>query len=208
MHNFKPLAELAIYIHIPFCRSKCYYCDFFSVACSDTKIMKNVIGEIIRQGRYFYEKLGKPLIGSIYVGGGTPSCLPVPELVRLFRFVQDLKKSNGFEFTIEANPESLQAAFLQLCATHGVNRLSVGIQTCQAEQLKLLGRLATSQINRQVLELLGQAWSGRLNLDLIVGLPRQTATMVREDLFQVLKARSGHLSLYALTIEALHYSSR
>jgi oxygen-independent coproporphyrinogen-3 oxidase len=204
MFYFKPLSELGLYIHVPFCKRKCFYCDFYSepsISVDESTIQK-VMKETLIQGKYWLAQLGEPAIKTVYIGGGTPSSLPLDQLEALLAFVHSLKKATpDFEFTVEANPESLSSSFIALCQTYGVNRLSVGIQTFRKEQLELLGRSASPEMNYQALERLDALWKGRFNLDLITGLPGQDPKAVREDLASLIKVRPEHVSLYSLTIE-------
>ena len=117
----------SLYVHIPFCNSKCKYCDFFSVT-NKQEMIPQVISEIIRELKYKYLYYNKPDIKTIFIGGGTPSIIPIEYLKQLLEEIKFIAP-NYIEWSIESNPESVTKEFLQICDQIGVNRLSVGIQS-------------------------------------------------------------------------------
>ncbi len=191
----------SLYVHVPFCTDKCLYCDFYSVprrGLSDD-IQAAVVDQTVAQARCLLDAAGSPRVQTIFIGGGTPSALPRPLLARLLGAFSALRPA---EWTVEANPETLDESFLGCCGDAGVTRLSVGIQTLQPRLLSLLRRSATPHDAVTAVELLRRKWGGELSLDFIAGIPGQTAAEVR--------ARSGapgpfdwpgHVSLYQLTTE-------
>ena len=193
---------LSLYVHIPFCRSKCPYCDFFSLAGSDRSVMEHVLAETTAQLENFREWLEPSRIHTIYVGGGTPSILPDALLRRLFSAIRsftDGLTEESLEWTVEANPESLDEEFLQTCTEFGVTRVSLGLQSMQEHLLRSLGRPGDAVANRKALRLLAARWDRRVNLDLLAGIPGQDLALLRNDLNQAIDQRPGHISFYALT---------
>lgn len=160
---------------------------------------ERIVAQTVAQAKTFLQAAGAHTsVETIFIGGGTPSCLPIGLARGLMRAFSDRAPN---EWTVEANPETLDRAFIETCKEAGVTRLSVGIQTLQPAQLRLLRRRATVADCMRALELLERRWSGALNLDFIAGLPGQTTEDVRSDLSILLGARPGHLSLYQLTVE-------
>ena len=131
--------EASLYIHIPFCNSKCSYCDFFSV--TDHSLMSDVLDKTIAQTAQYIDYFGIKSIPTVYIGGGTPTSLPLPLLERLLNFVGTLPLSAGAECTIEANPETVSPDLLTLLSSSCINRLSLGIQSFSKSTLKILKSL-------------------------------------------------------------------
>ena len=193
---------LSLYVHVPFCRLKCPYCDFFSVPAASSLDLERVIAETTEQLACFKDWLRPAQVPTVYIGGGTPSLLPAQLLKKLLCAVRDfIPKSCGeqVEWSVEANPESLDEPFLRTCLESGANRLSLGIQTMRDELLRGLGRPGDAAANRKALRLVASRWEGRLSLDLLAGIPGQTMAAMREDLDRAMEARPGHISFYALT---------
>lgn len=191
--------KIGLYIHIPFCSSKCNYCDFYSET-KDFHRVGNVIKEIIEQLKYHMDIMESPEIETIFIGGGTPSLIPLKDLRLLFKYISEIAH-NVIEWSIESNPESITKEFLLLCHEYGVNRLSVGIQSFNNILLKTLGRNADSEDITRGLNLVKQHWTGSLNLDLISSIPGQNKEMVREDIKKALSYRPDHISFYSLSVE-------
>jgi oxygen-independent coproporphyrinogen III oxidase len=225
-----PEFPVSLYVHVPFCADKCLYCDFYSVPRQSVaeRAQHGVVERTIRQLQAFYDAAAsgpatRSLGGSgsgvsaagarrakgdaatmpsgietIYVGGGTPSTLRPEDFSAL---LGALEGTGCSEWTVEANPESLDAGFLQRCKAAGVTRLSVGIQTLRDDKLRLLRRPATRSQTLAALDLLGKEWPGELNLDFIAGIPGQTVQEVEEDLSELTSRQPRHFSLYQLTCE-------
>ena len=192
---------ISLYVHVPFCADKCLYCDFYSVPRHSVpyELQTAVVRETIRQARVFLALLprgARPR--TIFMGGGTPSALP-RDLLR--ELLDAFKDAGGSEWTLEANPESLDDAFLDICRASGATRLSVGIQSLQDEQLRLLKRPATRRVTLEALQRVARRWKGELSVDYITGIPRQTVRQVSEDLAILKEFGPGHFSLYQLTCE-------
>jgi oxygen-independent coproporphyrinogen-3 oxidase len=188
----------SLYVHLPFCRSKCPYCDFFSVACERNEDMERVVDGILEELVWFAERLRPPAVPTVYIGGGTPSLLPERSLQRLLSGIRAFAPQPA-EWTVEANPESLSLAFLEACAQQGADRLSLGVQSGRNRLLQVLGRPGDEAANRLALERIRSVWRRRLNLDFLVGIPGQSQGDLFRDLRQAQEAGAGHVSLYALT---------
>ncbi len=191
----------SLYLHVPFCTDKCLYCDFFSVPCRtiSEEVQGAVINQTILQARHFLQALAPgERVETIFMGGGTPSALSRATLARLLDAFHDTR---SVEWTVEANPESVDGQFLDLCQSAGVTRLSVGVQSLRDAQLRLLRRPASRAKTLSALELLERRWQGELNLDFIAGIPGQTSGEVREDLSVLERFLPPHISLYQLTCE-------
>ena len=189
---------ISLYVHLPFCRSKCPYCDFFSVPCDRNEDMERVVDGILEELAWFGQRLRPSAVPTVYVGGGTPSLLPGRSLERLLVGIRAFA-SRPAEWTVEANPESLSVAFLETCAQQGVDRLSLGVQSTRDRLLRVLGRPGDEAANRLALERIRSAWRLRLNLDFLVGVPGQNRGDLFRDLREAREAGAGHVSLYALT---------
>ncbi len=191
---------VSIYIHIPFCRKKCGYCDFFSVA-SGGPVYRAVLEKTLRQVRSFVFSNSVRDIRSLFIGGGTPSSLPLPLLDWFLGSLTDILPSAGTEFTVEINPEDASEPLFEVLEKHGVDRLSMGVQSLNEETLRMLGRNASAEDTRKALKLAAGRWKGRRNFDLITSVPGQSRDNTIEDLKRVLSFNPDHISLYTLTFE-------
>ena len=195
------LAELSLYIHIPFCVQRCHYCDFYSVAGSGAgELVERTFETLLHSLDKQLERLNPGRISTVFIGGGTPS--HVSDEI-LFSFLNDLRRRIGDpdEFSIEANPESLDAEFLDIVNSSAVNRISMGVQTYDDALLHWLGRPAGRDAVDSADALLASSWKGRLSRDLLAALPRKEGGL-RADLELALAGNPGHLSLYELTVES------
>ena len=196
------LTELSVYVHIPFCTSRCRYCDFYVETGASPGLIDRMLTRITEEASWYSRRTGRPQIRTIYLGGGTPS---VVAPARLERFLRELAASLAAEavdeWTIEANPESLTGDFLAAAQAAGVGRLSLGVQSFQDHLLERLGRRARRAAVDAALETVAREWRGRLTVDLITGTPSQTWDDLERDLQCIASARPGHVSLYSLTVE-------
>ncbi len=198
----------SLYLHIPFCSSKCGYCDFFSLAGSDPDMgtdpagRSGVIHALLKQLDGMLSDINPRKIDTVYIGGGTPNSLN-PELFELLlRSVADMVRPLGFrEWTVELNPEHITMEQLKLLSSVGVNRISTGIQSFSREVLQVLDRNSSREDNLKALDLLQKHWTKDLSLDLITTVPGQTLTDAVGDLEVALSYEPQHLSLYNLSIE-------
>ena len=197
--------KLSLYIHIPFCLRKCSYCDFYSISGFQESTEKKVVREILKQADHYLQTMDKASIESIFIGGGTPSLLKAKNLSLLLTGLNRLlggrnRDQRAIEWTIEANPESLDKRFLQICAANSVNRLSIGMQSFDDDLLNKLGRVGSSKDNLRALDLVEKHWSGRVSIDLLAGIPGQKAEYLVEELNRLCSLSFiKHISLYTLT---------
>ena len=192
-------AEASLYLHIPFCNSKCSYCDFFSV--TDHSLMAKVLDRTVEQTARFIDYFGIKSIPTVYIGGGTPTSLPLPLLDKLLSFVGTLPLEEGSECTIEANPETITPDLIRLLSDSCMNRLSLGIQSFSDTTLGTLGRHCNSATALKALGLVKELWQGQLSLDLISSVPGQEVSDSIADIDTAISFRPDHLSLYSLTLE-------
>ena len=189
-----------LYIHIPFCRNACHYCDFhFSISLSQMSPMLNAIQKEISSRREFLE--GEPL-DTIYLGGGTPSLLSSEQLKSLFRTIKDNHKiTMDPEITLEGNPEDMEAEYLEDLLNAGVNRLSIGIQSFQEDDLRFMNRRHGKKQSHYCMEIARKAGFENLNIDLIYGVPGLTMEKWRENLDIAISYLPVHIAAYHLTYE-------
>jgi putative oxygen-independent coproporphyrinogen III oxidase len=192
---------LALYLHWPFCRAKCPYCDFNSYVSND--VDTKIFGDALCSEMTHMASLmpSRPPLSSLFFGGGTPSLMPPALVERLIRHAEDLF---GFvvdiEITAEANPTSVEAEAMLGFQKAGVNRVSMGVQSLDDASLKFLGREHSAADALQALDKVIKAFD-RVSIDLIYALPDQSLKAWQAMLGQVLSFELGHLSLYQLTIE-------
>ena len=197
----------SLYIHIPFCAGRCDYCDFFAVpvnAVNDVNLIDTFIDAVPGDIKEQIALFGVDHVPTVYIGGGTPSMLGAARMERLLAGIRALlkpMKSVIQEFTVEANPESADKAFMQACVSGGVSRMSLGVQTFHDPSRRAIRRIGDSGLVEQRLALAAEYFPGAFSIDLITGLPLQTETIVREDIKRALAFHPGHISLYSLTLE-------
>lgn len=184
-----------VYIHIPFCSAKCDYCDFFSVVVPDA-VRRPVMTVLLEQ----IERMPVNDIATVYMGGGNPGLLSDCELIKIFETANRVwRLLPGVEWTVEMRPETVTRARLDLLRGLGVTRISVGVQSFNADERAALGRGGTNGDLRRTLELLGAEWPN-WNLDLIYGIPGQDIGTWDASLSAARSYRPQHLSLYDLTL--------
>ncbi|MCM1292714.1 MAG: radical SAM family heme chaperone HemW [Bacteroides sp.] len=185
-----------IYLHIPFCHSKCAYCDFYSTPSSQN--IDLYIDRLEEEYRNRIGELGGEKISTIYLGGGTPSILSRRQLERVFSF---MPVDEAEEITMEVNPEDIDEEMARFIADMPVNRVSMGVQTMDNDQLRAIGRRHTADDVVNAVEALRKAGIDNLSLDLIFGLPGQSLKSWIETLDATLSMHPEHLSAYSLMIE-------
>ncbi len=184
----------SLYVHIPFCRKKCLYCDFCSVDY-DSELGAEYVDVLCRQTADL-----KGRFSSIYVGGGTPSVLGVPVLAKLLKALNGLAGPET-EFSVEANPESLNEDTLEVMRDNRVNRLSIGVQSLNNRKLKNLGRLHDAQAARQAVSQAKKKGFENISIDLIFGLWDEDLEVWKQDLKEAASLPVRHISAYCLTYE-------
>lgn len=189
----------SLYIHVPFCRRKCNYCDFYSSPATPGEV-SSYAKALCHQIRSSSAK--GETVGTVYFGGGTPSllsCSDFSEIVSTLNETFDL--SSCEEFTVECNPESVTPVLAETWLSQGVDRVSMGVQTFSDDQLKLLGRLHTKDRAIEAFGELREAGFQNISLDLMAALPGQTEEALKDDLQQMLELSPEHLSVYLLKVE-------
>jgi len=186
---------LGVYIHIPFCRKICNYCDFCKVYYNTgyvSKYLDSLFNEI--KSRYKGEE-----VTSIYIGGGTPSSLSLLELKRLFDIIKIFNLIDNYEFTIECNIEDINEDKLKLFKENNVNRLSIGVESFNKDNLGLLGRNHDEDIiNKNII--MSKKYFNNINIDLIYGV-NDNIDIVKSDINKFLKLDISHISCYSLILE-------
>ncbi len=192
----------ALYVHIPFCKSRCAYCDFNTYAGLED-LLPDYVTAVCREMEALGRRWGAPEVPTVYFGGGTPSLLSPTLLGRLLdTAARAFRLRSDAEISLEANPGTVNRATLRSFRSLGVNRLSLGVQSVHAEELRLLGRIHTWPEAVAAVTAAREAGFANLNLDFIFGLPGQTLARWEETLQAALALAPEHLSLYCLTVEA------
>lgn len=189
--------DKSVYIHIPFCDSICSYCDFCKFLKNDEWINK-YLEELNKEIKQNYKG---EIINTLYIGGGTPSCLNINQLNKLFKIINVFNKSNDLEFTFECNIENITEDKLKLLYNNGVNRLSIGVQTFNDKYLKFLNRNHNNEMIINRIKLAKEIGFNNINIDLIYALKNQTIEDLKEDLNNFLNLNIAHISTYSLIIE-------
>ncbi|NOU36977.1 MAG: radical SAM family heme chaperone HemW [Kiritimatiellaceae bacterium] len=192
-----------LYIHIPFCERKCSYCAFYSVVSPSTELRA---GNPWKKQEQFFSALGKEIKNlpedfspeTIFIGGGTPTA---PDIQMLESFFPSFEKFHPAEFSVEANPGTVDAAKLALLKRSGVNRLSIGIQSFDSRCLETLGRIHSAEQAEAAFRLARAAGFENISLDLIFGVPGQTMDMLESDLDRALALNPEHIAIYNLMYE-------
>ncbi len=194
--------SMLLYIHIPFCRRKCNYCNFFSVRYSN-ELFKLYYTSLLKEIQFWGERFKNKKFSSIYMGGGTPSIISHKYLGNIIECLYKyFSFEKGYEFTLEGNPDSLKdIEYLRALKALGINRLSIGVQSLQDNYLRLLGRIHNSKDAILAIKIAQLADFDNINVDLIWGLPSQRVRSWLEELKQITKLGITHISCYGLTIE-------
>ncbi len=202
--------KLGLYIHIPFCKQKCNYCDFYSLGCKESKIPSYIdaLCEHIKREAPLYREYE---IDTIFLGGGTPSLIEPKDFEKLATTIKNnLKITQGAEFSIEANPGTLNKEKLNCYIENGVNRISIGLQSTSDTELKALGRIHNLEKFKESYHLARQCGLNNINIDIMYGLPNQSLEALAKTIKDVCKFNPEHISAYCLKIEenTLFYKMR
>lgn len=198
----KEKKHLGIYVHIPFCRSKCAYCDFCSYTGTDPKIVDHYINSLLLQAEDFSAKCKGHCVDSIYFGGGTPSLLSSKQITRILDCIIRLYNVHrNAEITVEVNPATVNAEYLKKLRRAGVNRLSIGMQSANDNELKKLGRIHTYDEFERTYNAARFVGFENINIDVMYGIPDQTKESFSNTLDKVIALEPEHISLYALKLE-------
>ena len=193
------MKPVGIYIHVPFCRYKCPYCDFYSVTAKD-ELLDRFTGETIRR---IVELSGLNIsVDTVYFGGGTPSLLGGRRIASIMEAMQkSVEITSSAEITVEANPDIDLGEFLEGCASSGVNRLSLGMQSAAKHELSAIGRRHTPDDVLRAMEKSHSVGIDNISLDLMLGIPMQTSDSLETSLRFIEQAAPSHISAYMLKIE-------
>lgn len=206
------MKDFGIYIHIPFCRQKCFYCDFPSFAGKERMIgpyleaLEQEMGQVRQslwdRGEAVFGSDGKLAPGTIYIGGGTPTVLETGALPDVFYLLQKhIDVEHAGEITIEANPGTVDGEKLRLLHGFGINRLSLGVQSFDDGCLKAIGRIHSGQEAAEAVAEAQDAGFANISVDLMYGLPGQDMNMLRESVETALSLGVQHISIYGLQLE-------
>ncbi len=193
---------LGIYVHIPFCRSKCAYCDFYSFVPKEPEIFDAYTDALILHMAAYKESTADRTVDTVYIGGGTPTVLPTENLVKIIKAVKkNFRLSREPEFTVEANPATVTADSLKKLRRAGVNRLSIGLQSGDNDELASLARTHKRADFENTYRLAREAGFDNISVDLMFGIPGQTEDTLMRNLRYVSRLGVDHVSLYDLRLE-------
>lgn len=194
--------RLGIYIHVPFCKSKCAYCDFYSFVPTDEGIYERYVNAVTAHMESYKNGCAAYAPDTVFIGGGTPTAVPVELLIKLIRAVKrNFSLTKNAEITMEANPATVNVRDLKRLRRAGVNRLSIGLQSADNEELKALSRIHTRRDFEEAFRAAREAKIGNINVDVMFGIPGQTRDTLLRTLNYVTKLSPEHISFYNLKIE-------
>ncbi|QZY56537.1 radical SAM family heme chaperone HemW [Crassaminicella profunda] len=195
------MREIGLYIHIPFCKQKCFYCDFCSFSNREKEISE-YMDALREEMKSWEEKLKGCKIKSIFIGGGTPSIIPIKEMDKILETIHsNFHINKKLEFSIESNPGTINKDNLNYYLKNNINRLSMGLQAWQNDHLKSLGRIHNKEEFLKNFLLAREIGFENINIDLMFGLPNQTLNQWEETLYNVIQLNPEHISSYSLKIE-------
>lgn len=193
--------EMQLYIHIPFCMKKCNYCDFLSFT-ADEETQFRYVNALLKEIIYYGQQHRKYQVTTVYIGGGTPSWLQEAYITAIMEQLhKSFAISRDAEISIECNPGTVTARKFCVYRSVGINRLSIGLQSADNEELKILGRIHTYDQFLKMFELARKYGFENINVDLMNSLPGQTLNSFYQSLEQVVRLRPEHISAYSLIIE-------
>lgn len=187
----------AVYIHIPFCKHICSYCDFPKVLHIDS-FVDDFLESLQREIEDNYEG---ERIKTIYIGGGTPSCLTKRERIKLFRILEIFNRDPNCEYTFEVNPNDIDDDLLDDIVAGGINRISIGVESFDPENLKILEREIDYDDLEKKLELIRRRGINNINLDLMYAIPGEKINILKQDLKKIIRLNPTHISTYSLILE-------
>lgn len=191
------MKELGIYIHIPFCKKKCYYCDFISFAGKE-EIFKSYVEAVVKEIEN--ANLRKYNIETVYIGGGTPSILDSKEIEKILYKIKP-NISEDVEITIEVNPGTVNEEKLKDYISFGINRISIGLQSTENRLLEQIGRIHSYEEFLKTYNLAKKVGFKNTNVDLMLGLPNQSLEDIKKSLREIISLAPNHISIYSLILE-------
>lgn len=192
--------KISIYIHIPFCESRCHYCDFCSSLLNRENVEK-YFSYLEREIKLYENFLRKKIIDTVFIGGGTPSSVDGKFIERIFKILSDFEFSEEPEISIESNPNSLTREKAETYFSSGINRISIGAQSFNDEILKKIGRIHKSEDIFRAVENARGAGFKNINLDLMLALPSQKFFDIEKSLEEIKRLKIPHISYYSLILE-------
>jgi hypothetical protein len=196
-----------LYLHVPFCSSKCSYCAFYSVTNNQLKqdYIEAICKELYLRKQFFKDihfknNQFKPLVNTVYFGGGTPSCLDEYAFEKIFNAIYDCFGNSFEEVTIECNPDDISLSYAKILKKYA-NRISLGIQTFNNDQLKLINRRHNAEEAIRAVDIIKEVGISNISIDLIFGFPKETLTDWLFDIDQAIKLNVQHVSAYSLMFE-------
>lgn len=193
--------KTGLYIHVPFCKCRCIYCDFYSTTCGED-VRRKYVDALLAELAARQDECSGGEIATIYLGGGTPSQLTGDEIRRIFDCIRsNYTVAGDAEITFEANPDDVTDVYVGILRDAGINRVSLGLQTFDDTLLHFLHRRHTAEQARSAVRRLHDGGIGNISIDLIYGLPNQTAAQWNNDLREALRLPVRHLSAYTLMYE-------
>ncbi|MBR3602056.1 MAG: oxygen-independent coproporphyrinogen III oxidase [Lachnospiraceae bacterium] len=193
--------RLSLYLHIPFCVKKCHYCDFLSAPCKEEtrqEYVEVLCMEIVQKAKLYKDKI----VDTIFFGGGTPSLLSAEQMKRIMETVrQEFRVLAEAEISMEVNPGTVSLEKLKAYKEYGINRLSIGLQSANNEELRVLGRIHTWEVFENTWKQVRELDFSNVNIDLMSALPGQTLESYESTLRKVLALKPEHISAYSLIIE-------
>ena len=197
------MKEIGIYIHIPFCKRKCEYCDFISYSQKENFVEKYV-DSLIKSIEHTKQNMNMKYykVNTIYIGGGTPSFINSKYIVKILEKVREVfNVSDNAEITIELNPGTVNEEKIIDYKNAGINRVSIGLQAIQDDLLKMLGRIHTYSEFENTYNLIQKNGFKNINVDLMLGLPKQTIDDIEESVQKIISLNPNHISVYSLIVE-------
>ena len=187
----------AVYIHIPFCKTICSYCDFCKMFYNE-KFINKYLDSLKKE---IMDNYKGDLVKTIYIGGGTPSCLSIDNLNKLFEIIKVFNFDSNIEFTFECNINDINCELLQILKDNGVNRLSIGIESFNESNLRILNRKHTYEEVKDKILLIRSNGFKNINVDLMYAIPGETIDILKDDILKILSLDVEHISTYSLIIE-------
>ncbi len=195
------MKELGLYIHIPFCKQKCLYCDFYSMNASE-ELIDRYFNALIKEIKDVGKNVKDTIIKTIYIGGGTPSYVNCRYIIQTMQTIRDFFSiSEEAEITIEVNPGSASLEKLKNYTESGINRISIGMQSINNTTLKTIGRIHSWEDFKQTYNFAREAGFKNINIDCMIGLPNQNMQEIEETAKEIIKLNPEHVSVYSLIIE-------
>ena len=185
------------YIHIPFCSTICSYCDF----CKQFYNKENVEKYLKALREEIEDRYNDEVLSTLYIGGGTPSCLNSNELIELFNIISLFKLNKEYEFTFECNINDINETLIKLLKQNKVNRISIGIESFNKDKLKFMERNADFEDVKNKIEMIRNFGINNINVDLMYAIPNETLKNLKNDLKLILKLKPDHISTYSLIYE-------